>query len=262
VTVGLIASDLRQNILTEKPDDTLRLLSEYSTRIEQLAAQGAKVVIAPEKIGVILDSNLPAVDALFGDASRRTGAAILVGLIRVSPAAKWNEARLYSADKVELYEKHHMLPAYESEFVVGTRRLLLDQASGRWGITICKDMDFPHLSRQYSGDAAGLLLVPAWDFNVDGWLHGRMAIVRGVESGFSIARAPKQGILTVTDNRGRVLAERVTGDAPFATLLASVPVLHETTLYARWGDWFAWLNLAILAIALFQTFRPMPLSAA
>ena len=51
-----------------------------------------------------------------------------------------------------------------------------------------------------------LLLVPAWDFDVDGWLHGRMAILRGVESGFSIVRAPKQGILTVTDDRGRVLA--------------------------------------------------------
>lgn len=33
-----------------------------------------------------------------------------------------------------------------------------------------------------------------------------MAILRGVESGFSIARAAKQGRLTVSDSRGRVFA--------------------------------------------------------
>ena len=35
-----------------------------------------------------------------------------------------------------------------------------------------------------------------------------MAILRGVESGFSIARSAKLGILTATDDRGRVLAQR------------------------------------------------------
>ena len=54
-------------------------------------------------------------------------------------------------------------------------------------------MDFPRLSREYGKDGAAVLLVLAWDFSDDGWLHGRMAILRGVESGFSIARAPKQG---------------------------------------------------------------------
>jgi apolipoprotein N-acyltransferase len=109
---------------------------------------------------------------------------------------------------------------------------------------ICKDMDFPQLSRQYGNDGTALLLVPAWDFNADGWLHGRMAILRGVESGFTIARAPKQGVLTVTDDTGRVIAERVTGSEPFTSLMATAPVRHTATIYARYGDWFAWLNLA------------------
>jgi apolipoprotein N-acyltransferase len=149
-----------------------------------------------------------------------------------------------------------MLPAFESQFTVGTERTSFDEPSGRWGATICKDMDFPKLSRQYGNDGVGLLLVPAWDFNVDGWLHGRMAILRGVESGFSIARAPKQGILTLTDNRGRVLAEAATNSAPFVSLLARVPVQHESTLYARWGDWFAWVNVAFLALTLLVSFTP------
>jgi len=26
-----------------------------------------------------------------------------------------------------------------------------------------------------------------------------------------------------------------------------VPVRHDATLYQRWGDWFAWLDLAFVA---------------
>ena len=124
-----------------------------------------------------------------------------------------------------------------------------------WGITICKDMDFPQLSREYGNDGVALLLVPAWDFGVDGWWHGRMAILRGVESGFSIVRAPKEGILSVSDNRGRVLAERSSDSSPFANLVASVPVQHESTVYDRLGNWFGWLNVAFLVLLVATSVR-------
>jgi len=118
-------------------------------------------------------------------------------------------------------------------------------------------MDFPQLSRQYGNLGVGLLLVPAWDFNADGWLHGRMAILRGVESGFSIARSAKQGILTVSDDRGRVLAQReTTTGTPFVTLVADVPVRHSATLYNRFGDWFANLNFALFACLLALSLLP------
>jgi apolipoprotein N-acyltransferase len=50
------------------------------------------------------------------------------------------------------------------------------------------------------------VLVPAWDFTLDGWLHDRMAVMRGVESGFTVVRAAKQALLTVSHDRGRILA--------------------------------------------------------
>jgi apolipoprotein N-acyltransferase len=256
IKVGLVASDAKQNVFTENPEDTLRLLKEYSEEADKLAAQGAELVIAPEKIGVVPDADIKRMDAIFTGLSERTKAVVVAGVVHPTPGPDWNEARIYSGDSVRVYEKHHMLPAFESQFTVGTERTSFDEPSGRWGATICKDMDFPKLSRQYGNDGVGLLLVPAWDFNVDGWLHGRMAILRGVESGFSIARAPKQGILTLTDNRGRVLAEAATNSAPFVSLLARVPVQHESTLYARWGDWFAWVNVAFLALTLLVSFTP------
>jgi apolipoprotein N-acyltransferase len=246
VSIGMIASDIPRNRLAGDRDDALRLVREYAAQSEILAARGARVVVIPEKTAVVLDSYRDAVDSILQSTADRTGTMIVIGLIDVTAHAKWNEARLYvpGTSSPTTYAKHHMLPSYESSFTLGTSRTEFAQPSGRWGLTICKDMDFPLLSRQYGNDGTALLLVPAWDFSIDGWLHGRMAILRGVESGFSIVRSAKQGILTVTDNRGRVLAEQETGASDFVTLLADVPVRHDSTVYARFGDWFAGLILA------------------
>lgn len=120
---------------------------------------------------------------------------------------------------------------------------------------ICKDMDFPRLSRRYGVKGVGLLLVPAWDFTLDGWLHGRMAVMRGVESGFTIVRAAKQGLSTVSDDRGRILAQQDAATVRFASLVGTAPVRHDDTLYARWRDWFAWLNIAGLVALLLSPNR-------
>jgi len=83
-----------------------------------------------------------------------------------------------------------------------------------------------------------------------------MAVMRGVESGFGVVRAAKRGYLTVSDDRGRILAETTSGSAPFAGLLAAVPATHDATLYLRWGDWFGWLALALLALTLVRGVLP------
>ena len=120
-------------------------------------------------------------------------------------------------------------------------------AGTRTGLAICKDMDFHDIGRAYGLLGADLLLVPAWDFGVDGTLHSRMAVLRGVEGGFAIARAARHGNLTLSDDRGRIVAE--TGEASgSAQLVADLPLHQSRTLYARWGDWFVWIDLALLAM--------------
>src|SRR5215472_4877095 len=249
VKIGLVASDLPKNLITQEPADTMRLLQEYAAQAQSLAAQGARAIVIPEKIAVVRDSELRQADPLLQSTADRSGVVVIVGVVHIAPDAKWNEARIYSPNSpVQVYEKHHMLPPFESPLKPGTTLSEWTEPSGVWGVTICKDMDFPDMGRDYGKDGAGLLLVPAWDFVGDGWLHGRMAILRGVESGFSIARAPKQEVLTATDNRGRVLAEQVTGLQPFVSLLADVPVHNVRTIYARFGDWFAWLNVGLFLV--------------
>jgi apolipoprotein N-acyltransferase len=114
-------------------------------------------------------------------------------------------------------------------------------------------MDYVDPADGYARAKVGLVLAPAWDQGIDRWWHGHMALMRGIENGFSIVRNAKRGFLTVSDDRGRVLAEATSSpDRPFTTLLANVPVHHDTTLYSIWGDWFAWLTLACAGGLLFQ----------
>ncbi|MGC2638417.1 MAG: nitrilase-related carbon-nitrogen hydrolase [Acidobacteriaceae bacterium] len=250
VTVGLIASDAPQTLFPSSAG-TARLIAAYAEQIPQLAAQGAQVIVIPEKLGRIESNDLAIADSILEEAAQASHVWILAGFQHMP---NLNEARLYSPQGTlaGTYEKHHLLPVFEGNLLPGTKRLLITQPTGRWGVEICKDMDFPGLARQYGRDGAALMLVPAWDFVVDGWLHGRMAILRGVEDGFSLARAPKQGILTVSDDRGRVLAQRSSGAAPFTTLVTTVPVRHDPTFDDRSGNWFPLLDVLAAVILLFS----------
>jgi apolipoprotein N-acyltransferase len=247
VAVTLIVRDVPMSVYLGSEEQALELLREYADELRRVTPAGTQAVVLPEKIGRISESALPEVDALFSSAASATRAAIVLGLVRRTPSGAFNSSRLYSANgKLEAnYDKHHLVPGVEPE-KSGDKRVILDEPSGRWGLQICKDMDFPKLSREYAAEGANLLLVPAWDFNLDRWLHARMAALRAVENGFALARSARNGLLTLSDNRGRILAEAVTVPGRFVSISGNVSVAREETFYVRAGDWFAWLCVAVL----------------
>jgi len=256
VSVGLIASD-GANLGSHAPGAaTENLFLGYIEHAESLVTQGAKVIILPEKLGVVIDAQQDTADGIFQPFVNRTHSVIVVGMVTVAANNKYNEARVYRpALPVLRYEKEHMLPPFESQLTPGSSLTHFEMPSGIWGVAICKDMDFTDPARSYGNAGVGLLLVPAWDFNLDWFLHGHMAIMRGVESGYSIARAAKGGSVYVSDNRGRVLAEAMSNAAPFSSLIVDVPVSNEVTLYRRWGDWFVWLMAVCLLVVLVSLVR-------
>jgi apolipoprotein N-acyltransferase len=255
--VGLIASDAQSNEGTAAAGTaTERVFREYAAEAETLASRGAQAIVMPEKIGTIVDPEGADSDAIFQSLADRSGATIVAGTVHVASPVQYNEARVYRPEAgVVSYDKEHMLPPWESQYTPGTRLVVLRKASGTLGVEICKDMDFTPLARENGNSGVGLMLDPGWDFNIDRGWHGHIAIMRGVESGFSIAHAARNGYLTVSDDRGRILAETRSDSAPFATLIADVPAVHDKTLYLLMGDWFAWLAIGILAFAVVQLLR-------
>jgi apolipoprotein N-acyltransferase len=250
--VVLLATDARSSLFPHKDDAGVALARSYANKID--AMPSADIVIVPEKIASMSDTGVQEADAIFAEAARIKHEYVLYGVDHRTGDKTFNQSRLFSpnGELLASYDKHHLVPGIERVDSPGTHRIVLDLPTGRVGLTICKDMDFPRLSREYGRDGAALLLVPAWDFVLDDWYHDRMAVMRGVESGFSIARAAKQGLLTVSDSRGRVIAEQSSAQTPFGILVTDVPFAHARTIYARFGDWFGWVAV-IAAVALFAS---------
>ena len=255
VLVGLVETHAGHDMFPHDAAGTMALYQSYAAQVKPLAAKGAQFVIFPEMTALIPDAASAKVDELFEKTAQDAHVQVLLGVLHVTDHGAYNEGRLYSeTGGIEtVYRKHHLVPTWESRSTPGTGLSVLDQPAGKIGIEICRDMDFPELARRYAKQDVGLVLVPAWDQGVDldaAW-HGHLSLMRGVEDGFTMVRNAKVGLLTASDDRGRILAEEPTrGDGSLVTLLVAVPVRHEATLYERWGDWFAWVNLAGLAALL------------
>ena len=249
VAVTLIAKDVPMSVYLGSEEEALKLLREYADEVRRATPAETQVVVLPEKIGRVSENTLREVDALFSSTALAPHAAIDLGIVRKTASASFNSSRFYSTDGqvVANYDKQHLVPGMERE-KPGDKRVVLDGAAGRLGLQICKDMDFPNLSREYASEGTNLMLVPAWDFDLDRWLHARMAVLRAVENGFALARSARNGLLTLSDNRGRILAEVATVPDRFVSITGNVTVAGEKTFYTRTGDWFAWLCVAMFVI--------------
>lgn len=258
ISVGLVSTQFPSNISPSSDSQKLQLLNQYAEQTSALAARGAKIVVLPEMSVWVSSSLSEETNELFERTALEAHTQILLGVLHVTPHGTFNEARLYSSSgQLEaVYQKRHLVPVLEGRTTPVRDLSVLHQPEGTVGLAICRDLDYPDPARQYGKRQVGLLLVPAWDFDIDRFWHGHMAIMRGVEYGYSIVRSAKAGYLTVSDDRGRVLAQAgTTPNSPFTTLLAIVPVRHDSTFYLRFGNWFAWLNAALLIALVVLWFR-------
>ena len=248
VRTGVTAAD--------EAGQTLDMARAYAARIRQLGADGAEVVVLPEKLAGVTPDDADAVTRIFSEAARSARVTAIVGISR-SATPSHNVAMVFTpgGDEVAAYEKHHLVPLIETAYVSGSTPVLFKGPGAQpgvatlWGVAICKDMDFPAWSREYGRRGARLLAVPALDFVRDGRLHSRMAVTRGVENGFAVVRAAGQGVVTVSDAYGRVLAEQATTGVPEARLVQRVMAGPGATFYTQYGDWFGWAD-TLLAVGL------------
>ena len=236
---------------------------QYARHVEQLAGQGARLLLLPEKIAVLTPAQAVAVQQRFGALARRTGAWITLGVGVQDAAGRRNLAWLFAPDGAApvSYQKHHLAPP-ERDFLAGSAYAVQPLAGRAMGLAICKDMHFAALGHAYGAAGAGVMLVPAWDFQLDAWMGARMTVVRGVENGYAVLRAAREGVLTVSDAYGRVLAQRASSAMPGSTLLAPLPAPASVAPWARWlGPATGWLCVALGLLLLCLAYGPAPRAA-
>jgi apolipoprotein N-acyltransferase len=257
MVVGLAASDSPEQPAAVASPAGQELLGRLAAAVSRLHAAGARAIVLPETTlrveGAELERTVARLAAPLDDDS-----VLVVGLDRVDADGESNAAVAAGAGGrvLAVYRKRHLLPPFEARYRPGAGTAVVRAGPLTAGLAICKDLDFPALGRENARDGAAIVLAPAWDFGVDGWLHSRMAVLRGVESGFALARAARNGRLTVSDDRGRVGGEARSDTRRTTTLLATVPLGRAPTAYARLGDWLGWTGAALLLVALARSAVP------
>jgi apolipoprotein N-acyltransferase len=219
-----------------------RIWTQYERHVETLAGQGARMVLLPEKIAMLSPAQAEPLRQRMAALAARARVWLALG-VGIKEGSKTNHLWLFAPDGrfTADYLKHHLAPP-ERDFAAGLAYAIQAMAGQRYGLAICKDVHFAAMGREYAALGAQALLVPAWDFGEDGSHAARLSAVRGIESGVAMARAAREGLLTMTDAYGRVVAEAGSGNLPGVTLLGRVPApLPGGTLYSRIGDVFGWL---------------------
>ncbi|HEY4078163.1 MAG TPA: nitrilase-related carbon-nitrogen hydrolase [Rhizomicrobium sp.] len=224
----------------------------YAEAIRAEAAKGAHFFVTPEG-GVLGSPDVRgAVLAPLAAAARDTRSVIVTGALSQRPAR--NMALAFHPDgRISEYDKRHLLLPFEGRFTPGDASGLLGQGQA---VSICKDMDFPRTLRAdvlgaRRQDGIRIMAVPASDFMKDDWIHARMAIMRSVENRFAMVRSAFNGLETISDAHGRVIASARIDRPGMIVSAAMVPLGGGPTFYSRIGDVFAWLCAALsLGLAL------------
>jgi apolipoprotein N-acyltransferase len=176
---------------------------------------------------------------------------------------------------------------YDYSIAPGKAQTRLPLGQHRFGVLICYEDTDTELARRYVDPEEKQ---PDFLVNItnDGWFDGtaeheqHLAICRfrAIESRRSIARCVNMGISAVVDGNGRVLAPELLGQGEGAhlweigarpaelpearwgdfkkkagVLLATVPIDHRESLYARLGDWLPWTCWGLVAFLLLITMR-------
>jgi apolipoprotein N-acyltransferase len=215
----------------------LRVIQTYAREIRHAASEGARLVVTPEGGMASMPDAEGAIVAPLVAASRETGVQVVAGFHSETPAADF-ALSITPDGRIQRYDKRHPVPGLEDDYAPG-------QVSGWLGegraVEICKDMDFPQTIRRDSARGIRLVAVPAGDMGIDGWQHGIMSVMRGVENGFAVVRPAHDGLVFASDARGRLVAVEKAAPAALTMVVTDLPLGPGPTLYTRIGDVFPWI---------------------
>ncbi len=234
--------------------DKAKVFSEidaYAAQIAKLRDAHVHLIVLPEDIAQVAPAWRREAQARLAAAAEESHATLVAGFNTNLDGALRNVSWAFApgAPQPVTYIKRRLVPVLESSvFTPGPGPKVL--ANGI-GLEICKDMDFQAMIRADElATKPALLAVPAWDFDKDDWSHARVALLRSVENGAPMARTARDGLLTLNDRYGHIVAAARTHGG-FRTLVGDLPLAGRggDTFYDRIGDAFGWICI-VLALGL------------
>lgn len=211
------------------------------------------------------------------DLARVTHSPILLGTVTYNEhGAPLNSAQFVLPDgsAAGRYDKIYLVPFGEyipppfgfvkqitseaGEFRPGSKIAIFENAGLKLGAFICYESSIPHLVREFSRQGAQVFI----NISNDGYFghssareqHLELVRMRAAENRRWIVRATNNGVTSLIDPAGRVISQ-IPSFIETAARFSFTPI-SDVTLYAQYGDWFAWLCLAFAALALIRSQHP------
>ncbi len=254
------------------PDFYGRNLDIYLRLTRESARQGApQLVFWPESAMTFFVDREPVYRRAIARVLKPLGAQLVAGAPRYeagSPPVYFNSAFLLSPAGSVLahYDKQHLLPFAEyfplagasllkrsfgrvRQFTPGRPSGPLPTRAGAAGVVICNEAMFPRIVRRRVLEGAGFLV----NLANDSWIPSRefaehqfdTISMRAIEFRRYLVRASTSGPSAVVTPSGRVQAR--TEPLTRTYLRGRIRTLAGWTVYARFGDAFAWLCLVAAA---------------
>lgn len=253
VSVGPVVVDEKFHTITDHPYfQKDKLVTEYYAKeISGLVTKGAELVVPPERAINITKEAAADIIKILSNVAKQNDVFIITGYTNFRNEKERNSALVIdtAGNVFTDYNKVHLAKGMEDQFSPGKEIALFKHNEVQTGTAICKELDFTNYINKYGANNVVFLTIPAWDFVTDDWLHSRMAVLRGVENGFSELRTVRQGRLIISDYFGRVTYEASGFDGKIATLLGKVSLQKRNTIYTRFGNWFE-ITILIAALCL------------
>jgi apolipoprotein N-acyltransferase len=250
------------------------VLEIYFRLTREAGRTGPGLVVWPETASPTMLRHDPELIAALQSLSRQVRAPLLVGSVDAEPTAPptyRNTAFLLDERGiVTRYDKIHLVPFGEyvplswvlgfvrgwAEFIAdlepGSRAVVFSGPPAPFGTVICYEGIFPALVRRFVLDGARFMVNmtnDGWFGQTDGPLqHLGMYPFRAVEHRIAVVRAANTGVSALILPSGEIM--RSLPLFARGTLEGRVPLRTRETLYTRFGDWLAYLSLAVSGLAL------------
>ena len=275
------AALLQPNISQEMrwDNDNLVLIFRRMMAMTEVAtSHGVQVVIWPESTVPLSFASTDFYRQAIEEVSRAHDVDVILGSAAedpTQPEKMWNAAFLVSGGRtIGHYDKIRLVPFGEyvpmrkmlffahalvhavGQFEFGTKDTPLT-GRFRYGPAICYEVVFPQIPRTQVVHGANVLITITNDAWYDGTSaprqHLNQARLRAIETDRYLLRAGTTGISAVVDPTGQIVQQLAMGKQ--GIIYADFQPRTSTTPYVRFGDWFAWLAIAMVVLGMVRRAR-------
>ena len=268
VTVAVMQPSIEQPLKFD-PAFGPTTLAIYLTLTSRAGAEHPDLIVWPETATPTPLRRDPGLLRTLGALSGSLHVPLLVGSIDIDastpPKVRNSAFLLTERGIVGRYDKIQLVPFGEyvplsgligfvrswAEFIAelepGSNATVFSGPPAPFGVVICYEGIFPELVREFVKGGARLIVNmtnDAWFGRTSGpWQHLAMYPFRAVEHRVAVVRAANTGISAFIAPTGKIVRRVPLYERTTAT--ERVPLRTRDTLYSRFGDWLAYLSLAV-----------------